>query len=124
MVAEKVTVPAKYSHYANVFSKEAAAELLKYSSINKHAINLELGKQLPYRPIYSLGLVELKTLKTYINTNLASGFIRLSKSLAGTTILFVWKLDGSLHLCIDYRDLNNFTIKNWYLFPLIKKLLD
>ena len=81
-------------------------------------------KQPPYGPIYSLGSVELETLKTYIETNLANGFIRLSKSPADTPILFVCKPDCSLRLCVNYRGLNNLTIKKRYLLPLIGESLD
>ena len=68
-------VPAEYSDYSNVFSAEIAAELPENTGINEHAIKLEEGKQPLFGPIYSLGLVELETLKTYIETNLANGFI-------------------------------------------------
>ena len=63
-------------------------------------------------------------LKTYIKVNLASSFIRLSKFPAGTSILFVQKKNGSLHLCVNYRELNNLIIKNCYPLSLINKLLD
>ena len=68
--------------------------------------------------------MELETLKTYIETNLANGFIRPSKSPAGAPILFVRKSDGSLRLCVNYRGLNNLTIKNRYPLPLIGESLD
>ena len=71
-------------------------ELLKYTNMNNHFIDLIDNNQLLYGPIYSLGPVELETLKTYIKTNLANGFIRPSKSLAGTPIRFIWKKNGSL----------------------------
>ena len=80
------------------------------TELNQHAIELQKGQQPPYEPIYSLGPVELEILKTYIETNLANGFIWSSKSLAGALILFVGKPDGSLRLCVDYRGLNNLTI--------------
>ncbi len=63
-------------------------------------------------------------MKAYIKYNLASGFIRSSKSLAGALILFDKKPDGSLRLCMDYRDLNNLTIKNQYPQLLVGELLD
>ena len=68
--------------------------------------------------------MELETLKAYIETNLANGFIRPSKSPAGAPILFDWKSDGSLWLCVNYRGLNNLTIKNRYPLPLIGESLD
>ena len=75
LLAKKVTIPAKYTNFSDVFSKKSAKMLPKRTKINKHAIELEEDKQPPYKPIYNLGLVELETLKTYIKTNLANGFI-------------------------------------------------
>ena len=119
-----IEVLAEYSNYSNVFSAEHAAELPENTRMNKHAIKLEKGKQPLFGPIYSLELVELETLKTYIKTNLANGFIWPSKSPAGAPILFDRKPDGSLRLCVDYWGLNNLTIKNRYLLPLIGESLD
>ena len=95
-------VPAEYSDYSDVFSAEHAAELPENTGINEHAIELKEGKQLSFDPIYSLGLVELEILKTYIEINLANGFIRLSKSSAGALILFDKKPDGSFRFYVDY----------------------
>ena len=117
-------VPAEYYDYSNVFLAENAAELPENTGMNEHAIELEEGKQPPFGPIYSLGPVELKTLKIYIKTNLANGFIQPSKSPAGAPILFNRKPDGSLRLCVDYRGLNNISIINWYPLPLIGESLD
>ncbi len=68
--------------------------------------------------------MELETLKAYIENNLASGFIRPSKSPAGAPIFFDKKPDNGLRLCVDYRGLNNLTIKNWYPLPLVEESLD
>ena len=117
-------IPSEYADYADVFSPDLAMELPENTGINKHAIELVEGKQPPYSPIYSLGPVELETLKAYIETHLKTGFIRPSKSPAGAPILFDKKPDGSLRLCVDYRGLNNLTIKNRYPLPLIGESLD
>lgn len=87
-------------------------ELFKNKGINKYVIKLEEDKQPPYRLIYSLGLVELETLKTYIKTYLKTGLIWPSKSLAGTPILFDKKPDSNFYLYINYKSLNKLTIKN------------
>ena len=92
---KEVIIPPEYSDYADVFSKASAAGLPKHTSINDHPIDLVDDKQPPYGPIYSLGPVELKTLKTYIETNLANGFIRPSQSPAGTPIIFIKKKNSS-----------------------------
>ena len=112
-------IPAKYSDFADVFSPNLATELPEHTEINTHAIDLEEGKQPPYGPIYSLGPVELETFKFYIKTNLANSFICPSKSSTSAPILFDKKPDGSLCLCINYWGLNNITIRNWYLLPLV-----
>ncbi len=99
-------------------------ELPENTGMNEHAIELIEGKQPLYGPIYVLSPVELKTLKAYIKTHLKTGFIQPSKSPAEAPILFDKKPDGSLRLCVDYRGLNNLTIKNRYPFLLIGEALD
>ena len=117
-------VPAEYLDFADVFSPGLASEFHKQLGINNHIIKLVNGQQPSYGPIYSLRPVELKILKAYIETNLANGFIRPSKSPTGALILFDQKSDNLLRLCVDYRGLNNLTIKNRYPLSLIRKSLD
>ena len=126
LVANKAltSISTKYSDFADVFSLELASKLPEHTGINNNAIKLVDDWQLPYGPIYSLEPVELETLKTYIEINLANGFIRPSKSLARAPIFFDKKSDGSLQLCVNYQGLNNLTIKNQYLLPLVGEFLD
>ena len=124
LLAKQVTVPTKYSDFADVFLEKSANVLLELTGANEHLIKLEKGKQTPYGLIHNLGPVELETLKTYIKTNLANGFIWTSKSPAGALILFVRKPNGSACLCVDYQWLNNLTIENWYPLSLISESLD
>ena len=100
LLIKEVKNPDKYSDFTDVFSEEKALVLPERTELNEHAIDLEDGKQPPYGPIYSLGPVELETLKTYIETHLKTGFIRPFKSPAGAPILFDKKPDGNLHLCV------------------------
>ena len=67
---------------------------------------------------------ELKELKAQLQDLLDKGFIRPSVSLWGAPVLFVKKKDGTLRLCIDYRQLNKITIKNKYPLPRIDDLFD
>ena len=124
LLTEKVTVPTKYSDSADVFLEKSANVLSERTGANEHTIKLEEGKQPSYSPIYSLGLVELETRKTYIKSNPANVFNQVSNSPASTLIIFVRKPNCSLCLCVDYQGLNNLTIKNWYPLPLIGKSLD
>lgn len=84
-----------YINFVNAFSKNlAAAKLLEYIRINDYAIDLTEDNEPSYRSLYSLGLVELEILKTYLKIILANGFIKSSKSLAAVPIFFMKKPDG------------------------------
>ena len=85
---------------------------MEYTKINNHTITLKKSKQLSFESIYSLMLIELETLKTYIKTNLTNSFIWPFKSPTSTFILFDWKLDKSFCFYINYQGFNNLTIKN------------
>ena len=124
LTSKETDLSAEYSNFSNIFSSESAVEQPEHTGINNHPINLLDDKQPPYNPIYSLGPLELETLKTYIKANLASSFIRPFKSPAGVPIQFVRKKNSNLRLCVDYQRFNNLTIKNCYLLLLIGKLLD
>ena len=55
---------------------------------------------------------------------LQKGYIRPSSSPWGSPAIFVDKKDGSLRMCVDYRQLNDVTIKNKYPLPMIDDLFD
>ena len=73
---------------------------------------------------YRMAPLELKELKLQLQELLEKGFIQPSVSPWGAPVLFVKKKDGTLRLCIDYRQLNKLTIKNKYLLPRIDDLFD
>nr|GFC28012.1 putative reverse transcriptase domain-containing protein [Tanacetum cinerariifolium] len=68
--------------------------------------------------------IKLKELKDQLQELLERGFIRPSVSPWGAPVLFVKKKDGSMRLCIDYRELNKITIRNRYPLPRIDDLFD
>ncbi|KAL0554222.1 hypothetical protein IC582_008139 [Cucumis melo] len=88
------------------------------------AIELESGIALISRAPYRMALVELKELKVQLQELLDKGFIRPSVSPWRAPVLFVKKKDGSMRLCIDYRELNKVTVKNRYPLPRIDDLFD
>ena len=73
---------------------------------------------------YRMALVELKELKLQLQELLEKGFIRPSVSPWGAPMLFVKNKDGTLRLCVDYRQLNKMTVKNKYPLPRIEDLFD
>ena len=75
-------------------------------------------------PPYRMAPLELQELKKQLQELLDKGYIRPSVSPWGMPVLFVKKKDGTLRLCIDYRKLNQATMKNKYPLPRIEDLLD
>ena len=71
-----------------------------------------------------MGPNELKELKKQLEELESKGFIRPSNSCWGAPVVFVKKHDGTLRMCIDYRELNKVTIKNKYPLPRIDDLFD
>ncbi|KAL0537247.1 hypothetical protein IC582_026222 [Cucumis melo] len=88
------------------------------------AIELEPGTVPISRAPYRMAPTELKELKVQLQELLDKGFIRPSVSPWGAPVLFVKKKDGSMRLCIDYRELNKVTVKNRYPLPRIDDLFD
>jgi hypothetical protein len=73
---------------------------------------------------YQMDVKDLIELKKQIEELLEKGFIRPSLSPWGAPVLFVNNKDGSRRMCVDYRSLNEVTIKNKYPLPRIDDLFD
>ena len=107
-----------------LFSKIKGPEALPKHQLWDHTIPLQEGKQPTFRPVYSCLEKELETLCEYLDENLIKEFIQESSSPIKYPILFIPKKNGKLCLYVDYRKLNNITIKNYYPFPCINELID
>ena len=73
---------------------------------------------------YRMAPVELLELKKQLQDLLDKGFIRPSVSPWGAPVLFVKKKDGTMRLCMDYRQLNRVTVRNKYALPRVDDLFD
>jgi hypothetical protein len=73
---------------------------------------------------YRMDVKDIIELKKQIEELLEKGFIHPSSSPWGALVLFVSKKDGSRRMCVDYRSLNEVTIKNKYPLPRIEDLFD
>ena len=76
------------------------------------------------RAPYKMAPTELKELKSQLQELLDKGFIRPSVSPWGAPVLFVKKKDGTLRMCIDYRQINKVIVKNKYPLPRIEDLFN
>ncbi|KAA0046147.1 ty3-gypsy retrotransposon protein [Cucumis melo var. makuwa] len=108
--------------YPDVFPEELSG-LPPHREI-EFAIELEPGTVPISRAPYRMAPTELKELKVQLQELFDKGFIWPSVSPWGAPVLFVKKKDGSMRLCIDYRELNKVTIKNKYLLSRIDDLFD
>ena len=87
-------------------------------------IELALGTEPISKAPYRMAPLELKELKVQMEELVNKGFVRPSTSPWGAPVLFVKKKDGSLRLCIVYRELNKVIIRNQYPLPRIDDLFD
>nr|GFA81446.1 retrotransposon protein, putative [Tanacetum cinerariifolium] len=87
-------------------------------------IELVLGAIPIMKSPYRLAPCEIEELSGQLKEFQDKGFIRPSSSPWGAPLLFGKKKDGSFRMCIDYRELNKFTIKNRYPLPRINDLFD
>jgi transposase InsO family protein len=117
-------IPSEYREFAELFEEEAPEDSLPPHQPWDHEIKLKGTEQPKKFKIYPLRQDQLDSLRSYIDEFTAKGFIRESKSPAGYPIFYVPKPDGGLRLCVDYRHLNEITVKNAYTLPLIQELRD
>ncbi|KAI3372638.1 hypothetical protein L3Q82_023114 [Scortum barcoo] len=111
-------VPPAYHDLQEVFNKDKALSLPPHRPYDC-AIELLPDAPLPSSRLYNLTRPEQEAMEGYINDSMAAGIIRPSTSPVGAGFFFVKKKDSSLRPCIDFRGLNNITVKNKYPLPLI-----
>ena len=109
--------------FKDVFPEQLPNDLPPQRSI-EHEIKLNKDSEPPNRSPYRLSFTEQDELKKQLKTLLDGKLIRPSSSPFGSPVLFVKKKSGELRMCIDYRALNNITVKNRYPLPRVDDLLD
>jgi hypothetical protein len=88
------------------------------------SIELVLGVVPMSRTPYRMSTLDLVELKLQLKEILDKGYIQPSVSPWEAPTLFIKKNNGTLRLCIEYRQLNKITIKNMYSLPIIDDLFD
>ncbi len=102
---------------------QAEFDLPPYRDVNCR-VDEEPGVRPTCPPSWRMTPLELAETQKQVSDSLKRGLLRNSSSPYGAPILFVRKADGSLRMCIDYRALNNQTIKDKFPLPRIDDLLD
>ena len=94
-----------------------------YTDLTSHEI--DTGDATPYRiPARRTGFAEKKVIEDTLTELLAEGKIRPSQSAWASPVVLVKKKDGTMRFCIDYRRLNDKTVKDAYPLPKIDEALD
>lgn len=89
-----------------------------------HKIPLMSGSQPVNQRGYRVPYIQKADIEKQVKEMLAQGIIQESTSPYASPVILVKKKDGSWRMCIDYRKLNDITVKNKYPIPLIDELLD
>lgn len=111
------------AEYRDVFPNQLPNKLPPRRDID-HRIELQQSSPPTNRGIYRMSPGELDELKAQLKELVDSGFIQPSKSPYGAPVLFVKKKDGTMRMCVDYRELNRITVKNRYPLPCVEELFD
>lgn len=119
----KERLPKKYHNLIAAFLPQDARQLPPHRAYD-HRIELIPGSKLPYAKNRPFSPLELKVIKKWLDKELAKGFIRPSQSDVASPILLVVKPGGGVRICVDFRGINNVTLKSRYPIPLIKETLD
>ncbi|KAK3527064.1 hypothetical protein QTP86_008645 [Hemibagrus guttatus] len=123
LVNQPLQIPTCYAPFSDVFCPKRASKLPPHRPWDC-AIDLLPGEPVPRGRIYPLSVPEEKAMEEYIKEALAQGYIRPSTSPAASSFFFVAKKDGGLRPCIDYRALNQITVKFRYPLPLVPAALE
>jgi hypothetical protein len=103
-----------YKKWTYLFRKKKSIKIFFKHKSWDHEIKFILKKHLTFEFIYALFEKKLNVLRNYLNENLKKKFIKRFESSTNYSILFTSKKNDTLCLCIDYRKLNDITIKNRY----------
>ncbi|QRV83051.1 Transposon Tf2-1 polyprotein [Ceratobasidium sp. AG-Ba] len=122
-IAATSELPTKYSEFSKIFTEEEISPLPPHRPYDCK-ITLKPDAVPRHGPIYSLGPREDEELRKTVTKQLEAGLIRPSKSPMASPVIFVKKKNGSLKMCIDYRKLNDMTVKNVYPLPRSSDLIE
>jgi len=113
----------KFLKWRKVFGKVESERILT-RKVWDHAIDLKEMFKPKKKRIYLLSKNKKEKVQNFINNQLRKGYIIQSKSSQTLPVFFIGKKDESKRIVMDYYSLNNQTVKNNYLLPLITNLID
>uniref|UniRef100_A0A3B3DPC6 Gypsy retrotransposon integrase-like protein 1 n=1 Tax=Oryzias melastigma TaxID=30732 RepID=A0A3B3DPC6_ORYME len=123
LASSSESLPAQYHDLQEAFNKQNATRLPPHRPYDC-AIDLLPGAVPARGRVFPLSQPETEAMQEYIQDELQKGFIRPSSSPASAGFFFVKKKDGGLRPCVDYRSLNDVTVKYRYPLPLVPPALE
>ena len=90
----------------------------------EHQIDVIPGASLPNRAPYRTNLEETKEIMRQVQELLDKSYIRESLSPCAVPIILVPKKDGTSHMCVDCRGINNITIRYHHPISRLDDMLD
>ncbi|KAI7940067.1 hypothetical protein MJO28_013719 [Puccinia striiformis f. sp. tritici] len=121
---EILSLPAQLRSFSDVFTIASLQSLPPVRPQFDLNIKIKPGCTPPFGGLYNLSESERRQLRTYIDENLAKGYIRLSSSPAAAPIFFVKTEGKDDRPCVDYRGLNGMTVRDSYPIPVLSLLLN
>ena len=120
-VAESEQCANLISGFQDIFSTSSTD--IGTTSMVKH--HIELSDTTPFKQKYRrIPPAMVEEVRTHLKELIASGVIRPSHSPFSSNVVLVRKSDGSLRMCVDYRQLNSRTVRDNYALPRIEDILD
>ena len=123
LIDPKTVVSEEYHKFLDVFSKKASDTLSEHSKYDHRIWFLENYKDYNNSLFRAISEPKLQFVKKFVEEHLKKGFIKVSSISCLSSIMLAVKPDRGVQFCMDYKRLNEFTIKDAYLIPLIKKTL-
>lgn len=119
----EIEIPPEYADFKGLFEKESDEDALPKHQPWDHEIKIQEGKQPKKEPLRPMSAEKAEYIRKYVDDGLRKGHIRESDSPAGYPLHIVPK-GNDYRVCVDYRGLNEITVKNSYPLPLIHELQD
>jgi hypothetical protein len=116
-------IPPEYTDFKYLFEKEADKDALPLYQPWDHKIKIKEGAEPKKEPLRPMSAEKAEYVRKYVDEGLRKGHIRESESPAGYPLYIVPKGED-YRVYVDYWGLNDITVKNSYLLPLIHELQD
>ena len=109
--------------FEDVFPEEIPNGLPPIRGI-EHQIDFVPGATIPNRPAYRSNLEETKELQKQVGELMEKGYVRDSLSPCAVPVILVTKKDGTWRMCVDFRAINNITVKYRHPIPRLDDMFD